>query len=95
MGSTKVTDEKLERTLQRVPPCTIPQQAWGPNPIDWYPDPRPVWVWMPWRDRPSTRERGVAKGANDRVVIVAVDVDGGDHWEPVVWRNAVTVRNDP
>lgn len=91
MGSTKVTDEKLERTLARESPCTLPAQAYGPQPIEWFDPPRPVWVWVQWRDRPATREPGVAKGANDRVVIVAVDT-GGDHWEPVVWRNAVSVR---
>lgn len=92
MGSTKVSGEKLQRTLDKVAPCTIPQQAFGPDPIVWFDPPRPVWVWVPWRDRPSTREPGVARGANDRVVSVGIDVDG-DHWEPVVWRNAVTVRN--
>ncbi|WP_431796491.1 hypothetical protein [Microbacterium enclense] len=68
-----------------------PQQAFGQQPIAWFKDRRPVWVWITWRDRPAERLPGVARGANDRVVIVAIDVNG-DHWEPVVWRNAVTVR---
>ncbi|TLF33211.1 hypothetical protein [Microbacterium sp. 5K110] len=91
MGSVKVTAGKLEETLARVPPVTLPTPAWGPQPIGWFTGTRPVWVWVSWRDRPATREPGVARGANDRVVMVSIDV-GGDHWEPVVWRNAVTVR---
>lgn len=92
MGSTKVTREKLQRTLAREAPCTLPQQAFGPQSIEWFTDRRPVWVWITWRDRPAERLPGWARGANDRVVMVAVDV-AGDHWEPVVWRNAVTVRS--
>lgn len=91
VGSTKVTAGKLEHTLARESPCTLPQGAFGPQPVEWFTDRRAVWVWVTWRDRPAERLPGWALGANDRVVIVAVDV-GGDHWEPVVWRNAVTVR---
>lgn len=91
MGSTKVTDEKLEQTLAREAPITLPQQAFGPNPIEWFKEPRPVWAWVQWRDRPAERVAGVARGANDRVVMLAFDANG-DHWEPVVWRNACAVR---
>lgn len=91
MGSTKVSEEKLGQTLARVAPCTIPQPAWGSQPVEWSTAPRPVWVWVPWPDRPAQRLPGYATGANDRVVMIAFDV-GGDHWEPVVWRNAVTIR---
>ncbi|MBQ9917341.1 MAG: hypothetical protein IJO71_09095 [Microbacterium sp.] len=91
MGSTKVTDEKLERTLARESPCTLPIQAFGRQPIEWFKEARPVWAWVQWRDRPAERIPAVARGANNLVVMLAFDV-AGDHWEPVVWRNAVTIR---
>lgn len=30
-------------------------------------------------------------GANDRIVVLEVPCEGG-HWQPVMWRNAVTIR---
>jgi hypothetical protein len=83
VGSTKVTDGKLDQTLERQSPVTLPQPAYGAQPIEWFKDRRPVWVWVQWRDRPAQRLPGWAVGANDRVVMIAVDI-GGDHWEPVV-----------
>lgn len=91
MGSTKVSDEMLSRTLSSVAPQTLPQQAYGPTPVEWFEHKRPVWAWVQWPNRAATREPGWACGANDRVVIVEVPCEGG-HWQPVVWRNAVTVR---
>ena len=70
MGSTKVSDEMLSRTLASVPPITLPMQAFGRQPVEWF----------------------ATMGANDRVVVLEVPCDGG-HWQPVVWRNAVTVRS--
>lgn len=84
-------NDRIATRGDRDTPCTLPMQAFGPQPIEWFKEPRPVWVWVSWRDRPAERLPGLARGANDRVVMVAVDVRG-DHWEPVVWRNAVTVR---
>lgn len=39
----------------------------------------------------ADRVEAWAVGANDRIVVLEVPCDGG-HWQPVVWRNAVTVR---
>lgn len=91
MGSTKVSDEMLSRTLASVPPITLPMQAFGQKPVEWYRDKRPVWAWVQWPDRAAERVEAWAMGANDRVVVLEVPCDGG-HWQPVVWRNAVTVR---
>lgn len=93
MGSTKVTDEKLNAALERIPPCTLPVQAYGPNEIEWVPadQRRTVWAWITWPDRAATCEQAVAFGWNDRVVAVRWDGDGGEV-QCVVWRNAVTRR---
>lgn len=91
MGSTKVSDEKIARAAAAVAPVTLPPQAWGPAKVEWFDLPRPVWVWVSWPNRAAERSEGWAIGSNDRVVIVNVPCDGG-HWQPVVWRNAVTVR---
>lgn len=93
MGSTKVTDRKLDRTLQRIPPCTLPVQAYGPNEIEWVAadQRRLVWAWITWPARAATREPAVAFGWNDRVVAVRWNTDAGEV-QAVVWRNAVTTR---
>ena len=91
MGSTKVTAEKMARTIASAAPTTLPMQAYGPQPIEWFDKPRPVWAWVQWRDQPATRVAAFAQGANDRVVMLEVVV-GHDRWQPVVWRSAVTVR---
>lgn len=90
MGSGRVSDEMTARAAGSVAPVTLPMQAYGPREVEWFP-PRPVWAWVQWPNRPATRVPCVAVGANDRVVILEVPCDGG-HWQPVVWRNAVTVR---
>lgn len=77
------------------PPTTLPTSAYGPNPFEWVPrgasDPA-VWAWISWRDRPAERVAAVAKGWNDRVVVVEWY---GPHGllNTVVWRNAVTHRS--
>lgn len=93
MGSTKVTDEKIDRTLERIPPCTLPVQAYGPNDIEWAsPDKRRlVWAWITWPHHVATREQAVAFGWNERVVAVQWNTDAGEV-QAVVWRNAVTRR---
>jgi len=90
MGSTKVTAEKMAQAVGSMPPVTIPQQAYGPQPVEWF-DKRPVWAWVQWRDRAATREACWAVGANDRIVMLEIPSEGG-HWGTVVWRNAVAVR---
>lgn len=93
MGSTKVADEKLNATLNRIPPCTLPAQAYGPNEIEWMaPEQRRVvWAWITWPHQAATREKAIAFGWNDRVVAVRWNTSGGDV-QCVVWRNAVTAR---
>lgn len=94
MGSNKVSDEKLSRVLSAVKPMTLPLQAYGPQPVEWFEKRRPVWAWVQFPNRAAERVEAWAMGANDRVVMLEVPCDGG-HWQPVVWRNAVTVRHLP
>lgn len=91
MGSNKVSDAKLERVLASIAPTTLPMQAFGPGPVEWFERPRPVWAWVQWPHRSAERVACWAHAANDRVVFLRVPCEGG-HWEPVVWRNAVHVR---
>lgn len=91
MGSSRVTDEKLQRVLNRVAPVTLPVQAWGPVPVTWHDPVLPVWAWVCWPDRPAERIAGFAHGSNDRVVLFEWAGDGGTR-QVVVWRNAVTRR---
>lgn len=99
MGSNKRYAEHYDRMyaekLETMPasPCTLPQQAYGPNPIEWAGRQRPsVWAWISWPDRPAERTPAVATGWNDRVVIVEWMTDRGTR-NVVVWRNAVTRRS--
>lgn len=72
-------------------PATLLDQAYGPNSIEW-PERRPtVWAWIQWAERPAERLPAVAKGWNDRVVIVEWYGPTGAR-ETVVWRNAVSRR---
>lgn len=81
----------LSRTLASVPPATLPQQAFGRQPIEWLEHKQAVWAWVQWPNRAAERVEAWALGANDRVVILEVPCNGG-HWQPVVWRNAVSLR---
>lgn len=94
MGSTRVSDEKLQLMLSSVAPVTLPMQAYGREPIEWFEDRAPVWVWVSWPDRVAERTAGWALGGNNLVVIVEIPCAGG-HWQPVVWRNAVSRRRVP
>ncbi|MBW9093089.1 hypothetical protein JNB62_05290 [Microbacterium jejuense] len=76
-------------------PTTLPQQAFGPNPIHWVPrsESKPaVWAWVSWPDRPAERIAAFARGWNDRVVNVEWNGPRGTT-ETMVWRNAVTRRS--
>ena len=75
-------------------PCTLPADAYGPEPIQWVKSgPRPaVWAWITWPDRAAERTAAWATGWNDRVVIIEWDGIGGTR-SNVVWRNAVTRRS--
>lgn len=91
VGSKRVSDAMVSRSVGSVKPVTLPHQAYGREPIEWFEGKRPVWAWVQWPNRAATREAAWAVGANDRVVILEVPCDGG-HWQPVVWRKAVSVR---
>jgi|GEM_PF-1136022 len=78
-----------------TPPVTLPQQAYGPEPIHWVSKgaARPsVWVWVSWPHQPAERLAGYATGWNDRVVVVEWNSPTGTR-DTVVWRNAVTRRD--
>lgn len=92
MGSTLVTDEKLQQVLVRIPPCTLPMQAYGPQEVVWARKRPPVWAWVSWPHKPAERVAAWAEGWNDRVVSVRWVTSAGDV-STVVWRNAVTKRS--
>lgn len=88
----QITRERLAAAPST--PCTLPQQAYGPQKIEWVPTGSarpPVWVWLSWPDRPAERVAAFAAGWNDRVTIIAWDGPRGEQ-TTVVWRNAVTKR---
>jgi hypothetical protein len=91
VGSTLVTDAKLQFVLVYMAPCTLPAEAYGPQPIEWAQKRAPVWAWISWPHKAAERVAAWATGSNDRVVIVAWDTDRGER-NTVVWRNAVTRR---
>lgn len=88
-----LNDKRIKEAPEQTAPCTLPQQAYGPRPIEWAPRGQqpPVWVWISWKDRPATRIPAIAAGWNDRVVIVEWEAAGGRR-SVVVWRNAATRR---
>lgn len=87
-----LNDRRIAQASAVAAPCTLPMQAYGPEPIEWASQPHPpVWAWITWRDGPATRIPAVAAGWNDRVVIVEWEAAGGRQ-SVVVWRNAVTQR---
>lgn len=87
-----LNDRRMAEAAAR--PCTLPAQAYGPEPIQWVPvgqSKPPVWVWVQWPHRPAERIGAFAAGWNDRVVVVEWTGPGGTR-NTVVWRNAVTRR---
>ena len=92
VGSTLVTDAKLQFVLENMAPCTLPAEAYGPQPIAWTPSRAAVWAWISWPHRAAERLPAWVMGANDRVVVVAWDTDRGER-NTVVWRSAVTRRS--
>lgn len=89
----QLNDKRIEQAAERLTPCTLPMQAYGPNPIEWAPrsDQPEVWAWVTWADAPASRIAAVAAGWNDRVVLIEWQAPGGRQ-SIVVWRNAVTRR---
>jgi len=88
-----LNDERILQSTAQLAPCTLPQQAYGPEPIEWQRGRMPeVWAWITWRDAPATRIPAVAACWNDRVVVVEWEAPGGRR-SVVVWRNAVTRRS--
>lgn len=87
-----LNDRKIAQAAAELTPTTLPLQAYGPEPIEWAPQPHPmVWAWISWRDAPASKVPAVAAGWNDRVVIVEWEAPGGRR-SVVVWRGAVTRR---
>lgn len=88
----QLNDARIEQPRER--PCTLPLQAYGPQPIVWTkPGARPsFWAWITWADRPAERIAVVATGWNDRVVVEWNGPTGT--LNTVVWRNAVTLRRE-
>lgn len=87
-----LNDQRIMQAAAQLAPCTLPQQAYGPEPIQWVRGrPPEVWVWITWRDAPASKIPAVADGWNDRVVVVGWEAPGGRR-SVVVWRNAVTRR---
>jgi hypothetical protein len=93
LGSTKVTDEKLQRVLDSVPPVTLPHTAYGPVELTWLPPGEyvAVWAWVQWPDRAATRVPAFVHGYNDRVCLIKFETDTGTR-QVSVWRNAVRKR---
>ena len=83
--------ELSQQTIMRIPPCTIPMQAYGPQPLEWAEKRPMVWAWVSWPHKPAERVAAVAHGWNDRVVVVYWMSSAGE-LNTVVWRNAVTRR---
>ena len=101
MGTSKRYAEHYDQLMRdrldevRVAACTLPEAAYGPEPIEWVAKgtPRPaVWAWISWPHKPAERTAAFAAGWNDRVVIVVWNGDRGE-LSAVVWRNAVTRRS--
>jgi hypothetical protein len=89
----RLNDQRILQATAQLAPCTLPQQAYGPEPIRWQRGRAPeVWAWIIWRDAPATKIPAVAAGWNDRVVVVEWEAPGGRR-SVVVWRNAVTRRS--
>ena len=88
-----LNDLRIHEAAERPRPVTLPQQAFGPEPIEWVKGSRPaVWAWVQWDRGPATRIPAWAKGWNDRVVVVEW---AGEHGmrDAVVWRQAVAHRH--
>ncbi|WP_439593871.1 hypothetical protein [Microbacterium sp.] len=90
----RLNDAKIAQAAAAGRLVTLPQQAYGPEPIRWSKEKPPVWAWVSWSDGPATRIEAFAAGWNDRVVIVEWEAQGGRR-DTVVWRNAVTRRMSP
>ncbi|SDQ87478.1 hypothetical protein [Microbacterium sp. cf332] len=52
--------ELSQQTIMRIPPCTIPMQAYGPQPLTWAEQRPTVWAWVSWPHKPAERIAAVA-----------------------------------
>lgn len=85
-------NERIEQVVAPTSqPVTLPQQAYGPQSVEWAKSRIPVWAWVQYTDRPAARIAAYASGWNDRIVVIVWDGPGGER-SIVVWRNAVTKR---
>lgn len=62
MGSKEFSDEKLSRVIASVKPIALPQQAYGPQQVEWFEVKRPVWAWAQWPNRAAERIEARANG---------------------------------
>src|SRR5262249_14536955 len=71
---------------------SVPRGAWGPEPIEWFEQRRPVYAWVFTHRHPPERVQAWAHGANSIVVLIQwiKPVDGDQ--AAVVYRPAVTHR---
>lgn len=92
MGTNKRYAARLDAIVREdIAPCTLPLDAYGPNPIVWADERQPVWAWVSWPHKPAERLPARATGWNDRVVVVEFQTHVGVR-STIVWRNAVTRR---
>ncbi len=84
-----VDHSEAQRFRERNP-ISVPLEVWQGAALTRPPVPVPVWCWVFWATRRPERTPGVASWWTDRVV--HVELESGDR--VVVWRNAVTRRND-
>lgn len=83
-----------ERIANAEPaPITLPVQAYGSQKVEWPQEHAPVWVWISWPHKPAERVPARVLGFNDRVCVVEWDAATGVR-NTVVWRNAVTLREN-
>lgn len=98
MGSNRRYEESIDarsraRNHDARIACTLPMDAYGPNPLEWVKRGKPaVWAWISWAEGPASRVAGFASGWNDRVVVVEWNEVPGGTRNTVVWRTAVTKR---
>jgi hypothetical protein len=56
-----LNDQRILQATAQLAPCTLPQQAYGSEPIQWQRGRAPeVWAWISWRDAPATKIPAVA-----------------------------------
>lgn len=72
-------DARHRATLEERPPApvNVPQQAYGPQLIQWSQARAPVWAWCRRSGRMGERRKSYLKDHKDHVCVVWVDGPGG------------------